>query len=139
MTQQISEIMSREPMRLEVHASAAEAARTMRDADVGAMLVCEGEKLRGLLTDRDIVVRAIAEGRNPAEVEVGQICSTDVGCLSPQDDVDEAVKVMRERHVRRVPVLEGSNPVGIVSIGDLAIVRDRESALADISAAPGNR
>jgi len=139
MGQAIREVMTSDPVTLASDASAVEAARRMREADAGAMLVTEGDELRGLLTDRDIVVRAVADGRNPAEVQVGEICSADVQALAPDDDVARAIELMRERHVRRVPVVEGGRPVGIVSIGDLAIERDRESALADISAAPGNQ
>jgi CBS domain-containing protein len=139
MAQAIREVMTRDPATVDTHASAVEAARKMREADAGAMLVTEGGELRGLVTDRDIVVRAVAEGRDPGQVEVGEICSADVEALAPGDDVDRAVQVMRERHVRRIPVVEDGHPVGIVSIGDLAIERDEGSALAELSAAHGNR
>jgi CBS domain-containing protein len=84
-------------------------------------------------------VRAVADGRNPAQVEVGEICSSRVEALTPDDDVDRAVQLMRERHIRRIPVVESGHPVGIVSIGDLALARDERSALADISGAAPNR
>jgi len=135
---QIRDVMTSGPACVDPHASATEAARRMRELDSGAILVTEGDELRGLVTDRDIVVRAVADGRDPARVEVGEICSGDVEALSPDDDVERAVQVMRERHVRRIPILEGGHPVGIVSIGDLAMARDERSALADISRAPGN-
>jgi CBS domain-containing protein len=138
MAQAIRDVMTSDPVTVDPHASATDAARAMRDADAGAMLVVEEGHLRGLLTDRDIVVRAIADGRDPKEVEVAELCSADVEALSPDDDVEKAVQLMRERHVRRIPVVEGEKPVGIVSIGDLAIERDERSALADISAARGN-
>jgi CBS domain-containing protein len=139
MAQAIKDVMTPDPVSVEPHASAADAARKMRDVDSGAILVCEDEQLRGLLTDRDIVVRAVAEGRDPSQVEVQEICSADVEALSPDDDVDRAVQLMRDRHVRRIPVVEGHRPVGIVSIGDLALARDETSALADISGAPANQ
>jgi CBS domain-containing protein len=139
MTQAIREVMTPDPVCLEPHATAAEAARKMRDVDSGAILVTEGDGLRGLLTDRDIVVRAIADGRDPSQVEVGEICSAKIEALTPDDDVDRAVQLMRERHVRRIPVCEDGHPVGIVSIGDLALARDERSALADISGAAPNR
>ena len=136
----IRDVMTPDPVTVGPHDSAADAARSMREVDSGAILVCEDGHLRGLLTDRDIVVRAIAEGRDPARVEVGEICSADVGTLRPDDDVDRAVQLMRDRHVRRIPVVDDDeHPVGIVSIGDLALARDERSALADISGAPANQ
>jgi CBS domain-containing protein len=138
MGQAIREVMTPNPVTVEPSTSAADAARRMRETDAGAMLVCEGDQLRGLVTDRDIVVRAVADGRDPAQVQVREFCSADVEALGPDDDVDRAIKLMRDRHVRRVPVVEGGRPVGIVSIGDLALVRDQTSALADISGAPAN-
>ena len=140
MAQAIKDVMTPNPVCVDPHDSAADAARRMRDVDSGAILVAEGGHLKGLLTDRDIVVRAIAEGRDPAQVEVREICSSDIQALRPDDDVDRAVSLMRERHVRRIPVVEeGDHPVGIVSIGDLALARDETSALADISGAPANQ
>lgn len=138
MAQAIKEVMTANPASVDLHASAADAARRMREADAGAILVTEDGHLKGLVTDRDIVVRAVADGRDPSQVEVREICSADVEALRPDDDVDRAVQLMRERHVRRMPVVEGDRPVGIVSIGDLAIERDERSALADISAAKSN-
>jgi CBS domain-containing protein len=140
MAQAIKDVMTPDPVCVDPHASAADAARRMRDVDSGAILVAEDGHLRGLLTDRDIVVRAIAEGRDPSSVEVREICSSDIQALRPDDDVDRAVQLMRDRHVRRIPVVEeGDHPVGIVSIGDLALARDERSALADISGAPANQ
>jgi CBS domain-containing protein len=138
MAQAIKDVMTPDPVCVGPHSSAAEAAKCMRDVASGAILVAEEGHLRGLLTDRDIVVRAIAEGRDPAQVEVQEICSADVQALQPDDDVDRAIQLMRDRHVRRVPVVDGDRPVGIVSIGDLALIRDQTSALADISGAPAN-
>lgn len=140
MAQAIRDVMTRDPVCVDPHSSAADAARRMREVDSGAILVAEEGHLRGLLTDRDIVVRAIAEGRDPARVEVSEICSADVQALHPEDDLDRAVQLMRDRHIRRIPVVEGEDhPVGIVSIGDLALARDEKSALADISGAPANQ
>jgi CBS domain-containing protein len=139
MAQTIRDVMTADPVCIEPSDSAAEAARKMREVDSGAILVTEEGRLRGLVTDRDIVVRAVAEGRDPAQVEVREICSGELQALSPDDDVDRAVQLMRDRHVRRIPIVDGERPVGIVSIGDLALARDERSALADISGAPGNR
>jgi CBS domain-containing protein len=139
MAQVVRDVMTSNPASCSTDASAAEAATKMRDNDTGAILVVDGQGLRGIVTDRDIVVRSVAEGRSPADTKVGEICSSDVQALEPDQSVDEAVKLMRENAIRRIPVVEDGTPVGIVSIGDLAIERDAQSALADISAAPGNQ
>ena len=132
--------MTPDPVTISGGSSIAEAARLMREADTGAMIVVdEDDEVEGILTDRDIAVRAVAEDRDPQETRVGEIASTDLEILSPNSSVKDAVKLMRERSVRRLPVVDGGRPVGIVSIGDLAEERDPRSALADISSAPGNR
>ncbi|MEX0761396.1 MAG: CBS domain-containing protein [Dehalococcoidia bacterium] len=138
MAQKIEEIMTRNPIALEDSSTALDAARAMRDADIGDVIVTSGGAVHGILTDRDIVVRAVAEGREPSSVRVGDICSSDLVTVSPGDDAVEAVEMMRQKAIRRLPVVENGNAVGILSIGDLAIERDSESALSDISAARPN-
>jgi CBS domain-containing protein len=97
----------------------------------------EGETVCGIATDR-IVVRGIADGRDPRSTSLGDICSRDLATLSPDDQFGTAVRLMRERAIRRLPVVEAGRPVGILTIGDLAVQEDRGSALADVSAAPPN-
>jgi len=139
MAQRIKEVMTPDPVTVEANAPIAEAAKAMRESDIGTVIVLDRGKVSGLVTDRDIVVRGIAEGADPRSTPVRKVCSSNPLTLSPSDDVDKAVKVMREKSVRRLPVVEGSRPVGIVSIGDLAMDKDPKSALADISAAPPNK
>ncbi|MFF6779806.1 CBS domain-containing protein [Streptomyces sp. NPDC012510] len=141
MTQQlVRDVMTADPMTVEPQTSVQTVARMMRDENIGAVLVTEGERLRGLVSDRDLVVRAVAEGGDLDRTTVVQACSDDLVTVGPDDDLGEAVKVMREHSVRRVPVVDKErHPVGIVSIGDLAMERDPESALGDISAARPNR
>ena len=116
-----------------------EAAETMRAHDIGNVVVVDDNgKLSGILTDRDIVVRVVAEGRDPRATRVGDIASRELTAVSPDDPVDRAVQLMRDRAIRRLPAVEKDKVVGIVSIGDLALDRDPDSALADISAAPPN-
>jgi signal-transduction protein with cAMP-binding, CBS, and nucleotidyltransferase domain len=116
-----------------------DAAKAMREQDVGDVMVFDDtDSLCGIVTDRDIVVRAVADDRSPSEVRLGDTCSHDLATIETSASVKDAVKLMRERALRRVPVVEGGRPVGIVSLGDLAIKRDPESMLADISAAPSN-
>ena len=138
MAQAIREVMTEGVETCEPGSSIQDAARKMQKGGFGAIVVAKDSELRGLLTDRDIVVRAVAEGRDPSEVKVEEICSKDLTSLSPDDTAEEAVKLMREHSVRRIPVVEEGKPVGIVSIGDLAVSRDEQSALADISAASPN-
>ncbi|MDP8907798.1 MAG: CBS domain-containing protein [Chloroflexota bacterium] len=85
-----------------------------------------------------IVVRAIADGRDPREVRVEESCSDQLVTLNPQDRLETAAEMMRRHDVRRLPVFDDGRPIGIVSLGDLAIERDEDSALADISAASAN-
>ena len=90
------------------------------------------------MTDRDVVIRVIAEGRDPATTKVADVCSTDVATVSPETPIATALGLMRDKAIRRIPVVEDGQPVGIVSLGDLAERQDPKSALADISSAPPN-
>ena len=138
--QSVEEVMSRDPLTISASSSIAEAARLMREGDTGAMIVVdEQESVEGILTDRDIAIRAVADERDPSDTRVGEIASTDLDTLSPGSSVKDAVRLMREQAVRRLPVVDSGRPVGIVSIGDLAEERVPASVLAEISRAPGNR
>jgi len=139
MGQTIRDLMQTDLVQIEADRPITEAARLMRDQDVGDVLVTRAGELAGIVTDRDIVVRCLAAGENPADAKLESVCSAQLATLSPDDDSDEAVRLMEDKAVRRVPVVEGTTPVGIVSIGDLARARDEASALGQISAAPPNR
>ncbi|MFI6013636.1 CBS domain-containing protein [Streptomyces sp. NPDC051243] len=140
MTRHVRDVMTTDLATVEPQTPVTAVARMMRDEDIGAVLVTEGDELRGLVSDRDLVVRAVAEGGDLARTTVANACSEDLVTVGPDDDLARAVHVMREHSVRRVPVVdEGHHAVGIVSIGDLAIERDPDSALGDISAAEPNR
>ena len=138
MAQNIQEVMTPAPVALEATSTVAEAARAMRDSNIGDVIVTDNDVVCGIVTDRDITVRAIAEERNPAEVKLADICSRDLTTVAPTDSVDEAIRLMREKALRRLPVVDGGVAVGIVSLGDLAVERDPDSALADVSSAPPN-
>jgi CBS domain-containing protein len=138
MASTIRDVMTPNPICLAPGATAADAARAMRDADVGDVIVSDGDTIKGILTDRDIVVRAVAEGRNPADVRVGEICSPDVQTLTPDATADDALRLMREHAVRRVPVVDGGRPVGVVTLGDLADDKNVDTTVEKISAAPPN-
>jgi CBS domain-containing protein len=133
----IEEVMVPNPVTLEPDRTTSDAAKIMKDRNIGDVVVCD-KTVFGIVTDRDIVVRAVAEGKDPRTVKLKEICSQDVVALSRRDSIDAAVQLMRERAVRRLPVIENGRPVGIVTLGDLAVERDPDSALADVSAAPPN-
>jgi CBS domain-containing protein len=140
MAKTVGELMTRDPVMVEPDATVKDAARMMRVRDIGALLVADRGQLVGLLTDRDIVVRGIAEKGDPSSTKVMDIVSKEVETVKPNDSVDQAVKKMRSKAMRRIPVVdERGKPVGIVAIGDLAVELDSKSALADISAADPNR
>jgi CBS domain-containing protein len=135
----VREVMTPLPRALDTSASVMDAAEIMRDADIGDVVVLEDRRLYGILTDRDIVVRVLAEGSDPATVSVGQVCSRELTTIPPTASVGDAVRLIREKAIRRLPVVEeGGEVVGIVSMGDIAVARDRKSALGDVSAAPPN-
>ncbi|HEV3475671.1 MAG TPA: CBS domain-containing protein [Actinomycetota bacterium] len=138
MTKQIRDVMTTQPRSLTTDTPVAEAAKVMRDENIGDILITQDGELTGILTDRDIVVRVLAENLEPTDTSVGDIASQELVTVTPQDSVDDAVQLMRQRSLRRIPVVEGGKCVGIVSLGDLAVEKDPDSALADISAAPPN-
>ena len=138
MAQQIRELMTTHPLVLPGTASVHEAARAMRDAEIGDVIVLEHNEVCGIVTDRDIVVRLVAEAQDPATTPLADLCSHALVTVRPTDPIEEAVRLMRTHAIRRVPVVDGGQAVGIVSLGDLAVERDPHSALGEISAAPPN-
>jgi len=137
--QQISEVMTRDPFGVTTDATLNHAAGVMRDREIGDVLVLRTDgSLCGIVTDRDLVVRGLAEGLDPSSATVEQVCNHDPVTMSSDQPVEAAVKAMRDRNIRRLPVVDNGDVVGIVSLGDLAIERDPKSALADISKAPPN-
>ena len=133
----VRDVMTAEPIVLQQDQSIADAAQAMRDASVGAVLIVDGDKLCGLVTDRDIVVRAVAESALP-DSPVGQVVSPDLVAVGADDETADAARVMQDNAVRGLPVLDDGRIVGIVSIGDLAVSQGEDSALAQISAADPN-
>jgi CBS domain-containing protein len=135
MARTVEEIMTRELRTVDASDSVVDAARVMNEADIGDVVVVSGGEVRCIVTDRDIVVRAIAEGRDPQSTSVGDVCTSELETIEPGASIDDAVRRMRESDVRRLPVVKDGRPVGIVSLGDLAVEREPDSTLADISAA----
>ena len=123
---------------LRAEATISEAAEVMRREDIGDVIVVDADRLYGMLTDRDIVVRVLAEGQDPSQTRIGDVCSRELTTISPEESVGQAVRLMREKAIRRLPVVEHDEVVGMLTIGDIAVERNSRTALADISAAPPN-
>jgi CBS domain-containing protein len=119
----VRDLMTPGAIGVEYSQTICEAARTMRDWGIGAVLVLSGRVLYGLVTDRDLVVRAVAESRDPNE-PVGPLASPALIGVDADADADEATRLMTENAVRRLPVISGGKVIGMVSAGDVAIHRD---------------
>lgn len=132
MTVSVREIMAPVPITARPETSILEVARVMRGDDIGAVLVTDEDRLVGLVTDRDLVVRALADGVGP-EMPVREVCSEQVQSVGPDLDVVEAAEMMRKQAVRRLPVVEDGTPIGMLSLGDIAVLSAPESVLGGIS------
>jgi CBS domain-containing protein len=135
MGQSIESVMTTDVETVEADAPLVEAAKLMDEHDIGDVVVVDGGSVKGIVTDRDITVRAVARGASPTETKVSEVMSGDPVCLSPDQTVDDAIELMREHAIRRVPVVSEGSVSGIVSLGDLAVERDQASVLGQISSA----
>jgi CBS domain-containing protein len=138
MATSVRDVMMTNLLSVDARASIRQAAEVMRDNDIGDVLVVDDGNLRGIVTDRDIVVRALANGREPDATPVGDVCSPKLAVVDAGAEVNEAAELMGRHAVRRLPVVDNDEVVGIVSLGDLARRSEPDSALGDISAAPPN-
>ena len=121
MGQSIKDVMTSNPCSIDAEKSVAYAAKMMRDEDVGLAPIVEGDKLIGMLTDRDIAIRVVAEGKDPEQVRVRDIASKQVVTIDPQQDLDEALRIMAKHQVRRLAVVEEDGKlVGVVAQADVA-------------------
>ncbi len=118
--------MTESPTTCETSSTVADVAQVMRTEDVGPVPIVDGDRLVGIVTDRDIVVRVVAEGRDASSTTVGDIVSGDLVTVSPDAGLDEALQLMGQHQVRRIPVTEGDRLVGIVAQADVARVADEE-------------
>ena len=121
MAKTIRDLMTSNPCAIDADRPVAYAARMMRDEDVGLAPIVDGKKLIGTLTDRDIAIRVVAEGKDPESTKVRDVASTDLVTVDPQQDLDEALRLMAQHQVRRLPVVEEDGRlVGIVAQADVA-------------------
>jgi CBS domain-containing protein len=134
----ISQVMTRQVEVVRPDATIQEAAQKMKSIDVGSLPVCDGRKLQGMITDRDVTIRAVAEGRNPSETRVREVMTADIVYGRTGQDVKEIAETMAAHQIRRLPIVNDENElVGIVALGDLAVdVGDEQMSgdvLADVS------
>jgi CBS domain-containing protein len=121
MSKKIAELMTPNPCAIDADKPVSHAARMMRDEDVGLAPIVEGDRLIGTVTDRDIAIRVVAEGKDPESTKVRDIASTDLITIDPQQDLDEALQLMARHQVRRLPVVEEDGRlVGVVAQADIA-------------------
>lgn len=140
-TMQLRDVMTADPLTIRSDATVADAAEAMASADVGPIPVVNTEgELYGMITDRDITVRVVAEHKDPESCRVSEVCSSDPVACSPDASVQDALNMMREQALRRVPIVDNNRVIGIVSLGDLAVDGNDQvdETLTDISAAPPN-
>ena len=137
--ERVRDVMSMGLTTLPADRTVTSAARLMEAENVGDVIVTERNAIRGVVTDRDITVRAVARGLDPKETPLSEICSDDPVTVDSSMSLKKAAEMMREHSIRRLPVVEAGALVGIVSLGDVAVREDPDSALGEISAAPPNR
>ncbi len=122
----IRDLMTSSPATAEPSSTVADVARIMANEDVGPVPIVDGGRLVGLVTDRDLVIRVIAEGREPNSTTIGEIASADLVTVQPDTELNEALQLMAQNQVRRLPVVEGDRLVGIVAQADVARAADEE-------------
>jgi CBS domain-containing protein len=138
MTTTLNDVMTTDIVACDAGTPLHEVARLMRDRDIGDVLVTDRDRLAGIVTDRDIVVRCLAGDADGARAAVSKACSPDITTGTPDMAVEDAARLMADHAIRRLPVVHDGRAVGIVSLGDLAVAADPRSALGGISAARPN-
>ncbi len=133
----VKDLMTKDVATLNAEDSVEQAAKIMKEHNIGSVPVCDGENVIGIITDRDIALRSVAEGENVKNQKVREVMSSNPVLANPDMDVHDAARIMSERQIRRLPVVDKSNIVGIVSLGDLAVEQqlkdNAEEALSEIS------
>jgi CBS domain-containing protein len=133
MAKNVRDAMTENPRSIGASASVVEAARLMRDQHIGSLPITDDEKLIGMITDRDITTRVVAEAADPTTTSVGDVYSQDLVSVEPDDDLESAVQLMASHQVRRLPVVEGGRLVGIVAQADIALsLRENEQRTGEL-------
>jgi CBS domain-containing protein len=133
MTQSVRDAMTENPRSIGASASVVEAARLMREGDIGSLPITDDEELVGMITDRDITTRVVAEASDLATTSVGDVYSQDLISVEPDKDLEEAVQLMARHQVRRLPVVENGRLVGIVAQADVALaLRENEQKTGEL-------
>jgi len=127
----VREIMTTDLVTVTPSSTVTEAARLMRDANIGDVLAMDQDRLVGILTDRDITVRVVADGKDPSTARVGDHMTRELFTGLPDWDVEDAADVMGEEQIRRLPIVENGKAVGIVSLGDIAVELGEEEVAAE--------
>lgn len=134
---QVKDIMTKTVASLNPKDTVEHAAQLMKQHDIGSLPVCEDEKVIGIITDRDITLRSVAEGENTKAQSVREVMTSNPVVINASTDIAEAARIMSERQIRRLPIVDNNNLVGIVALGDLAVEPNlsdnAENALKDIS------
>jgi CBS domain-containing protein len=129
----VNEIITHDPEVIRPETALIEAAQKMKSLDIGMLPVCDGDRLVGVITDRDITVRGVAQGNDPKTARVQEVMTPEVIYCFDDEDVKEAAKKMEEKQVRRLPVLNREKRlVGIVSLGDLAVRTGKEKLVGEV-------
>lgn len=128
----VRDVMTSNVVTATLETTLEEIAAMMKAEDTGAIPVVEEDELIGIITDRDIVIRCVAEGRDPAEVSAEDIVTEDIEVVDPETDVKEALEIMGSRQIRRLPVVDMGELVGMLSIGDLAVKRHDERKTGEV-------
>jgi CBS domain-containing protein len=126
MAKSIRDAMTENPRSIGQSASVVEAARLMREEHIGSLPITDEEKLVGMITDRDITTRVVAEAADPRMTPVGDVYSRDLISVEPHDDLEGALQLMARHQVRRLPVVEDGRLVGIVSQADIALTENEK-------------
>lgn len=133
MAKTVRDVMTKDPVALSSDTPIVDAAKAMSDRHIGSVIVMEKDKPLGIVTDRDITVRAVAKGSDVSHTRLVDICSPDIAAVRPDQSVDDAIKVMKSHAVKRVLVMDNSKVQGIVSLGDLTAEGKGEEVQSELS------
>jgi CBS domain-containing protein len=142
MSKTARDIMTANPRIMQMDDCAADIAKVLADEDIGAVIICDGERLQGMVTDRDLAVGVLAKGKDPKSCSAGDLIDgREVVTIGADDDIDVAIDTMKSHAVRRLPVIDGDRVIGLVAQADIARAANDEQVgrlVETISGAPDN-